>query len=308
MILTVFTSGMRTNGHSAAMVARLVGVPVAMVHRWTRRGYLRVQDAEAPIRTYAFEQLPAAKALARVLQQGVTPGRLDRVIDQLRASVGDPDVMVTDYDFEVHGESVIVHRHGQPCDPSGQRLLKFEPSAQAQQQDLAPLPFPGVGDDAATLRAHAEEALLADDLPRAEECWRALLFAGLGQADDHFGLAETLYRKGELTAARERYLVCLELNDRRVEARLCLGSLYAELGEFDLAVSSLEGVLTIAPGSVDALSQLVALYDRLGKPERAEPLRQRLLEAAPDGGWAEQVGGTARTVGEGDSQVENPAH
>ena len=45
-------------------------------------------------------------------------------------------------------------------------------------------------------------------------------------------LAETLYRAGDLAAARERYYTVIELDEDHLEARTSLACVLAEQGDF----------------------------------------------------------------------------
>ena len=60
-------------------------------------------------------------------------------------------------------------------------------------------------------------------------------------AEACFALAELLYRVGDVSAARERYYMALELDEDYVEARANLGCVLAEQGQPDLAVAAFQG-------------------------------------------------------------------
>ena len=69
----------------------------------------------------------------------------------------------------------------------------------------------------------------AGDLRSAAEMYRAALAAGGPQPELCFQLAEVLYRADELSAARERYFMAIELDEDYVEARVNLGCVLLEL-------------------------------------------------------------------------------
>ena len=64
----------------------------------------------------------------------------------------------------------------------------------------------------------------------AAEMYRAAMAAGGPTAEICFLLAELLYQIHDLTAARERYYMAIELDEDYVEARANLGCVLAELG------------------------------------------------------------------------------
>ena len=101
---------------------------------------------------------------------------------------------------------------------------------------------------AAVIRSAAEDlrALAAElegngQLQQATEVYRAILFSGESTAEDHFALAELLYLGNDLSAARERYYMAIELDEDFVEARSNLGCVLAEQGETGLAEAAFAG-------------------------------------------------------------------
>ena len=87
-------------------------------------------------------------------------------------------------------------------------------------------------------------------------------------AEDHFSLAELLYRCGDLAAARERYYAAIELDENYVEARANLGCVLAEQGEHALAEAAFRGALEYHADFADAHFHLARLLDRAGSNVR----------------------------------------
>jgi tetratricopeptide (TPR) repeat protein len=102
-------------------------------------------------------------------------------------------------------------------------------------------------------------------------------------------LAELLYRAGDLTAARERYYMTIELDADHVRARTSLGCVLAELDERDLAFAALEGVLRQEPGYADAHWHIAGVLTSLGREDEAHRHLRRFLTLAPDSPWAAQA-------------------
>jgi tetratricopeptide (TPR) repeat protein len=132
---------------------------------------------------------------------------------------------------------------------------------------------------------------------QAIEAYRAILVSGEFTADDHFSLAELLYREGDLSAARERYYMAIELDEDFVEARSNLGCVLAEQGELDLAEAAFVGALKYHPNYADAHYHLARLLDRKDQSSAALRHWQRFMDLAPASPWAdealERVGGSA---------------
>ena len=146
---------------------------------------------------------------------------------------------------------------------------------------------PSLADD--DLRALADEFEESGQAGRAIEVYRALLMSGDFTAEDHFSLAELLYRSGDLAGARERYYVAIELDEEYVEARANLGCVLAEQGDNALAEAAFRGALRYHPEFADAHYHLARLLD--GVDRRAEASRhwERFLDLAPASPWAEEA-------------------
>jgi tetratricopeptide (TPR) repeat protein len=108
-------------------------------------------------------------------------------------------------------------------------------------------------------------------------------------AEDHFSLAELLYRCGDLAAARERYFAAIELDENYVEARANLGCLLAEQGEHALAEAAFRGALECHPDFADAHFHLARLLDATNQTREAARHWQRFLDLAPASPWAEEA-------------------
>ena len=131
---------------------------------------------------------------------------------------------------------------------------------------------------------------------QAIEVYRAILISGEFTADDHFALAELLYRGGDLSAARERYYVAIELDEDFVEARSNLGCVLAEQGELALAEAAFRGALEYHPDYADAHYHLARLLDRADRSAEASRHWQLFMNLAPASPWADEardrIGGT----------------
>ena len=122
-------------------------------------------------------------------------------------------------------------------------------------------------------------------LAAAAEMFRAALAAGGPDAEICFQLAELLYRLGDLSGARERYYMAVELDEDYVEARANLGCVLAETGQHDLAIAAFEGALRYHGDYADVHYHLARALDELGHREPAA-LADCLCEIHP---WAEQA-------------------
>ena len=113
----------------------------------------------------------------------------------------------------------------------------------------------------------------------ASEMYRAAMAAGGPSAEICFLLAELLYQMHDLTGARERYYMAIELDEDYVEARANLGCVLAELGELDLAIAAFEGALAYHDDYPDVHYHLGRMLDEVGRSDEAESHWQCLFAA-----------------------------
>ncbi len=129
----------------------------------------------------------------------------------------------------------------------------------------------------------------ADDLDSAIDCYRCAFAAHGPNPDICFQLAELLYRQGDLSGARERYFMALELDSALVEAQANLGCVLAESGQLELAIAAFEGALQQFEEYADVHFHLARTLDDAGQPLRALEHWQRFVELAPASPWAEEA-------------------
>jgi tetratricopeptide (TPR) repeat protein len=139
------------------------------------------------------------------------------------------------------------------------------------------------------LLAQALEWEEQGELDEAEELYRAALAASGANVEVNFLLAELLYRKGDLSAARERYYVAIELDENFVEARANLGCVLAEMGQLELAIAALEGALAYHGDYPDVHYHLARLLDRLERSDDATDHWKAFARLAAESPWAEEA-------------------
>ncbi|MEM6329386.1 MAG: MerR family transcriptional regulator, partial [Planctomycetota bacterium] len=283
--------------YTPAMLAELLRVPVAAIRRWLRRGYLRPKREVGRLAYLAMQEVHAARTLAALVAEGCSLARVDKLVAQLADAAPDVDRPLIDLAVVVGDGRLYFRRGDDLSEPGGQLLLDFEPagagdpppaaaialghSQSLADADLAPPASGAPGDEGAAgpppAFEHPDQAREAaldleseGDTAGAIEACRGVLLSGQGRAEDHFLLAELLYRRGEPAAARERYYATLEMDEDFVEARTSLGCLLAELGDTELAIAALRGAAEQQPGFADAPYHAARGCDEAGRREEAE--------------------------------------
>jgi tetratricopeptide (TPR) repeat protein len=299
--------------YTPAMLAELVGAPVAAIRQWHRCGALIAHHEIRRLAYFDFEEVGVARKLAQLLSAGCSLTVVNRKLAELARLLPDIARPLADPEVVVEGRQLLVRRAGGVSLPGGQLLIDFgraDPSFErlrtaGQADDEAPATISMMG--AASLhgaesRPRGVHPYAADDMralaaelegsgqgAQAMEAYRAVLFSGDSTAEDHFALAELLYQASDLSAARERYYAAIELDEDFVEARSNLGCVLVELGEFGLAEAAFRGALEYHPDYADSHYHLARLLDREGRSAEAVCHWRLFMSLAPASPWVDEA-------------------
>lgn len=306
--------------YTPAMLADLLRAPVAAIRHWHRRGVLVAKREVRRLPYFDFEEVRIARKLAQLLAAGLGLSTINRRLDELSRLLPGMPRPLADPTVVVEGRRLVIRRGDSLAEPSGQLLIDFDASPAEEQPGGASAgpvairfatgealrgasqrkprgPHPFVAEDLRSLAAELE-ANSRDD--QAIEVYRAILISGDFMADDHFALAELLYRAGDLSAARERYYAAIELDEDFVEARSNLGCVLAEQGDFALAEAAFRGALEYHPDYADAHYHLARLMDRENRCAEASRHWQLFMNLAPASPWADEARERIRGSGIGE--------
>lgn len=282
--------------YSPGMLAETVGVQVAVVRRWQRRGLLTPACRVNRLAYFDFEEARVAQLLATALAQGSTLAAIERRVEQLVAAYPHRHRPLAELSLAVVDGEILVRDGVELTETTGQRRLSFDgqerrvaEAAEAEDPRVLTLEPPGEAAPGASLRDRAWGFVERGDLAGAIEAWRLVMLESPPTADDHCQLADWLFEEGQSEAARERYYTVLELDADHLEARVSLGCLLSEAGDLDLAVAAFRGALDLHADFADAHYHLSEALERLGDAAGADVHRRRFLQLAPEGPWAEQA-------------------
>jgi tetratricopeptide (TPR) repeat protein len=288
--------------YTPAMLADLLGVPVAVIRRWHRRGLIVPVREVRRLPYFDFQEVATARRLAELLATGMKPATIEKKLAALSRWLPGVERPLAQLSVIVRGRKILLRQGDGLIEPGGQLQFDFE-AADEGARAVGPEPgdartnalqaLAGPRRDHAPIMSPGElagaAAALEDEgqLEAAAEMYRAAMAAGGPTPELCFQLAEVLYRLGELGAARERYYMAIECDEDYVEARANLGCVLAEMGERDLAVAAFQGALAYHPEYADAHYHLAQLLDQMDRRDEAEASWRAFLALAPDSPWAD---------------------
>lgn len=290
--------------YTPAMLADLLHVSVASIRRWHRRGLIVPAREVHRLPYFEFQEVATAQRLAQLLAAGASPQTIERQLEELSRYLPEVERPLAQLPVIVDGKEILLRQGEGLIEPSGQMRIDFEAieadSDVKHSASLAPwqeiLPIEDVlRVQCESLPTPAEMLDLAvscedqGDLESAADMYRAVLSAAGPKAEICFQLAEVLYRLDDVTGARERYYMAIELDEDYVEARANLGCVLAETGQMELAVAAFEGALEYHSGYPDVHYHLARTLDELNETQQAEQHWHDFLELAPSSPWADEA-------------------
>lgn len=294
--------------YTPAMLAEILKVSVSTIRRWHRRGLINPVRQFKKLPYFDFEEVASARRIARLIAAGNAPSDIEAKLSRI-ANSNDGDRPLSQLSVIVEGKDVLLRQGNGLIEPGGQQVLPFDLLEESDEDAASLLPIEmgqriaDLDADTFSLDGESSEALLAPDdlielaieledqgdLQSAIECYRSILMSTGPSADISFRMAELQYQAGDLSAARERYFMAVELEPSYVEARASLGCVLMELGESEMAISCFLGALDQHPDYPDVHFHLAKLLMETGRPDDAVSHWQAFLELAPKSPWAEEA-------------------
>jgi tetratricopeptide (TPR) repeat protein len=286
--------------YTPAELAELLSVPLAVIRRWHRRGLIVPIREVRRLPYFNFEEVATARRLAELLAAGVSPRAIERQLAALAGYLPRVQRPLAQLSVIVQGKEILLRQGDGLLEVGGQFRFDFD-AAEVPAASTSPVESPvpsaisladhrlSVPLSSADLTRAAAELEEAGQLEAAVEMCRAALAAGGPNAELCFQTAELLYRLGDLTAARERYFMAIEIDENYVEARANLGCVLAETGQHELAAAAFEGALRYHAGYADVHYHLARTLDELQRADEAAVHWQAFLDLSPDSPWAAEA-------------------
>ena len=301
--------------YTPAMLAELLGVPVAVIRRWHRRGLIVPVREVRRLPYFDFQEVATARRLAELLAAGASPGAIEKKLEALARYLPEVQRPLAQLSVIIQGKEILLRQGDGLIEPGGQLRFDFEASEAdrvgAEGMDRPPrsaaeavvsLIGHGAAEIAASPEAMSRMAAELEEeghLEAAAEMYRATMAAAGPVAEICFQLAELLYRLGDLGGARERYYTAIELDEDYVEARANLGCVLAETAQHELAVAAFQGALAYHADYADVHYHLARTLDALDRRDEAHVHWRAFLELAPDSPWADEARHRLEAAGDG---------
>ena len=282
--------------YTPAMLAELLGVPLAVIRRWHRRGLIVPAREVRRLPYFDFQEVATARRLTELLAAGVSPDAIEKKLAALGRYLPGIARPMAQLSVIVEGRQILLRQGDGLIEPGGQLRFDFEaagpPAAPLENGEEILLPVTAAAEVASSPEHLVRMAAELEELGETEaaaEMYRAAMAAAGPTPEICFQVAELLYRLGDLAGARERYYMAIELDEDYVEARANLGCVLAETGQRDLAVAAFRGALAFHPDYADAHYHLARTLDQLGRRDEATPHWEAFLDLAPGSPWAEEA-------------------
>ncbi len=257
-------------------------MPPGRIRSWIRHELIRPAKVVRRLPYFDFRQVATAKVLSQLTRDGVTPARIRRSLEQVRAWVAEPEQALAQLETLEHGRALVFRTdQGHLAEPSGQLRLDFEQEPAGGQRDAE-----------RSARGWFQRGIVAEELGRLEEAVRSYEHALELEAGDPevlFNLGNALYSLERKAEAAQRFVEATRADPEFIEAWNNLGN---ALGEIDLpseALAAYRRALSIEPDYADAHFNLAETLAALGARQAAERHWRAYLAQDPCSSWAEVV-------------------
>lgn len=282
--------------YTPAMLAELLGVSVAHVRRWHRRGLIVAAREVNRLPYFDFQEISVAQQLAQLVAAGESVKSIENKLAQLSQFLPDVERPLAQLSVLIEGREILMRQGEGLIEPGGQLRIDFDSFESSENSEpQVTVSFETLDrqlDPNATLQDYISFAADCEDdgrMQQAVEIYRSALIAYGPNAEICFRMAELFSLTGELNAARERYFMAIELDEAYIEARANLGCLLMDLDQVDLAIAAFEGTLEYHADYPDVHFHLARIYDDRFQTDKAEEHWQQFLELAPHSPWAEEA-------------------
>lgn len=271
--------------------ARILEVPEPRVRAWVRAGYVRLRrsgrDAAPRRLSFTFQDLLVLRTVKGLLDAGVAPRRVTRLIRSLRRQLP-ASMPLSSLTVYADGRRVVVWDGTARWEPnSGQFQFHFAASSvadEAEELELLREPEPLVDAPPAVVATastpvdrgfDAEQwfdlacELETESGEEARRAYHQALALDPSLVEAHVNLGRMYHEAGELAKADAHYRAAAKLDPRDAVVWFNLGVLCEDARKRAQAVTFYKRAVACDPEFADAYFNLGLLLDALGRPSEA---------------------------------------
>ena len=178
--------------YTPAMLADLLGVPVAVIRRWHRRGLIVPAREVRRLPYFDFQEVATARRLADLLAAGVSPQAIEKQLEAISRCLPGVGRPLAQLSVIVRGKEILLRQGDGLVEPGGQFRFDFDAWEGPPTHEQA---VPSSAEQMCRMAAELEED---GQLAAAADMYRAAMAAIGPKAEICFQVAELLYRSGDL--------------------------------------------------------------------------------------------------------------
>lgn len=281
--------------YTAEQVARMLLVPAPQIRAWVRQGLLRPARRMRRLCFFDFQQVRSARALHRLLEQGVPRALIRDGLERVARWSPDASQVLSCMESGASLRELTVRlASGQLAEPSGQLCFDFEAAGEerasgggeAQEPPIYPHPSARSSIDWFDAGLRAEEDGRHVD---AVAAYRRELIESGPSPEVHFNLGNALFALRRRREAAAAFRASVGLDPEYVEAWNNLGNVLADDQRMEEAIRAYQRSLAMEPNYADAHYNLAETLSSLGRVEDAKPHWLRYLALDPRSPWADRA-------------------
>ena len=259
-------------GYRARDVARLLGLPVEEVRRFSRAGFVSPRRGRRGELRFSFQDLVLLRTAAGLVSASVPAARVRRALSKLRAGLPE-DRSLASVHVSADGRNVVAREGGAAWRPeSGQLVIDFDVSDLARK--VAPL-VREAAREKGPRRLDAREFYewgcdLEQGAPgEAREAYRRALALEPDHPGANLNLGRLLHEERDLGGAEAHYRRALASPEQEGVAAFNLGVVLEDRGRHAEALEAYARALRAEPSLADAHYNASRVLERLGRREEA---------------------------------------
>jgi Flp pilus assembly protein TadD len=271
-----------TEKFSAADVQRIVGLTRKQLDHWTRLRLITPNQDH-----YDFRDLIGLRTIKQLLENGVSPNRLQRALTALNEKLTQVKTPLSQLRILSDGKDIVVEQGTARLEPlSGQFVLNFE--TRELDETIRSIPQRTTPQHAAADWFAAALSYEANPKTRslAFDSYDRCLRLNPGNVDALLNCGTLHFEDGNFEKAAEYFRRAVTAQPENPLAQYNLGSVLEEMNQLEEARDHLRKAVSLDPGSSDAHYNLAFVCEKLRALPEARKHWRAYLQLDPNSPWS----------------------